>query len=1231
MYRKSKKLLAWSLVVCMIVTQMLFSSVALAADKAGLATDRFAGTDRYQTAIEVSKAGWTTSQYAVLAYGEVSADALAAAPLAKKLGAPILLTDKGALSAGVLAELQRLGVTEVYIVGGEGAVSKAVEDAVLAAGMDTTRLWGTDRYMTALAVAQEMGTPDTVAVVNGELYADALSISAVAAAKGWPVLLTGKDAMDADVKAYIGSKKVYVVGGAGVVSDAVLNQFSGAVRLGGVDRYDTNLKVLEQFAADLNFLNVFMATGEGFADALAGSVLAANYASPLVLVGTSVAPATLSFLGGKVTSETGVFAFGGSAVVSNSAVNAVKPVAPTGFRVESVSALSLNQIQVKFNKAFDKDSAKDLSLYTLKTGAPNGTNALLSNTSAWTGTPAVKLADDNKSLVITLDADEDGILDPVLVNQYTANVLIKNVKSADLSEVIADTTVDFAVLDATAPTVEGATSMGNKILKVKFSEEVQNITASSTAVVAASSYRLNGNSLHTYGLSGITYDSDSRTATLSFTNALPAGDYKLEVSHDNAIMDMVGLRLMQTEVSVSVTNNETAGKVQSVVVDADKTYIDIEFSKALASTSDAKNTALTISAANGTLVNILAAQSAGITVNVKDGKLRVTGSGANFTAITGPGTHAVNLYNSTSNDIWVKDAYGVKYEESSTSYSITADYVKPTVVSVVQATSTAIDVTYSKAVTDTAINKYNYTIKNSSDTVQPITSVEFKSGNQNKVVRINLTSAPTSGDYKVSISGVRSTSGNNLMDAYETTIAIGDTVGPTIVTNGVEFTGQNVYVTFSKNMDSTTATNAANYQFKGEALPSGTSLTMISSNQVKIVFPVATTVAVGNLLAVSGNVKDAVGNPLQGFGQSMALRARTDIITVAAWDSNPIRVTGRNKLEFKLDKELQSIVPASFTVNGTPATNASFINADGKAKVELTMPTDFFRFDGTVGGAAATLTLVAGQNTLGFDGRGLNAGAVGTAADYIAPELVSTTANQVRAYDVDEDGFLDHIVVEFTEAMNNAYMSLASFKVAGYKVLSVATDNAANIGALVGTLTTATTAGNGTNGNFAVIVIEERTGSNYDTGATPAVTFVGTMKDAARGNEFVLPTSAKVATDLAAPVLVGVASSATLATGNVPANTVFTLTFSETVVSNATITNADFTTTQALPDGATITWATTGGTVKATFTTATTGAGWLTTDTMVQAGALANAHAIEDTAGNDAVVNSAGAVTISGL
>lgn len=82
---KSKKVLAFLIAVCFILTQLFIASPVFAETPE---TNRISGDDRYQTAVAVSQTGWQTSDYAVLARGDDYADALCAGPLAYKYDGP---------------------------------------------------------------------------------------------------------------------------------------------------------------------------------------------------------------------------------------------------------------------------------------------------------------------------------------------------------------------------------------------------------------------------------------------------------------------------------------------------------------------------------------------------------------------------------------------------------------------------------------------------------------------------------------------------------------------------------------------------------------------------------------------------------------------------------------------------------------------------------------------------------------------------------------------------------------------------------------------------------------------------------------------------------------------------------------------------------------------------------------------------------------------------------------
>src|SRR5699024_9098343 len=79
--------------------------------------DRIEGDDRYDTAIEISREGWSESDTVILARGDEFADALAGVPLAHELDVPILLTLQDRLSKNGMAEIERLGAENVIVLG----------------------------------------------------------------------------------------------------------------------------------------------------------------------------------------------------------------------------------------------------------------------------------------------------------------------------------------------------------------------------------------------------------------------------------------------------------------------------------------------------------------------------------------------------------------------------------------------------------------------------------------------------------------------------------------------------------------------------------------------------------------------------------------------------------------------------------------------------------------------------------------------------------------------------------------------------------------------------------------------------------------------------------------------------------------------------------------------------------------------------------------------------------
>ncbi len=307
--------------------------------------ERLAGADRYATAHEISRGTWAdgTADTAVLATGGDFPDALSASGLAGALDAPLLLVGTEVTSA-LTDELGRLGVTDVYLVGGTGVISLDAEEA-LADDYTVTRVWGADRYETAAEVAREIEsvtgasfTADAF-VARGDEFPDALAVAPFAYSQAMPVLLTRPDALPAQTEAVMTDLAVdaaWVAGGTGAVTspvkdtvDTILNDNGGpsSIRWGGADRYATAADIagggISQGWAGTSYIGV--ATGSDFPDALAGGAACGAMSGSMVLTPSDSLPANVaSFISSNAGFDTDVVIYGGEGVVEPDVMSAIE-------------------------------------------------------------------------------------------------------------------------------------------------------------------------------------------------------------------------------------------------------------------------------------------------------------------------------------------------------------------------------------------------------------------------------------------------------------------------------------------------------------------------------------------------------------------------------------------------------------------------------------------------------------------------------------------------------------------------------------------------------------------------------------------------------------------------------------------------------------------------------------------------------------------------------------------
>jgi putative cell wall-binding protein len=268
---------------------------------------RLAGPDRFGTAVEITRAIYgdplavAPPSVIYLTNARNYPDALSAGPAAILQGGAILPVEQNGAPEVILAEIARLKPDRIVIMGQENAVSSVVEMQVadrlasVGASVPITRNGGASRYETAEMLIRSAFEPlgsQYAFIVTGQNYPDALAAGAAAGRLGAPVILvpgSGADlpASTAALLADLGVTHVLIAGGPTTVSpgiEADLRALAGLAsveRFAGADRYQTAAMINAAVFNGSEY--ALLASGMGFADALAGGPLAGVMGAPLYL------------------------------------------------------------------------------------------------------------------------------------------------------------------------------------------------------------------------------------------------------------------------------------------------------------------------------------------------------------------------------------------------------------------------------------------------------------------------------------------------------------------------------------------------------------------------------------------------------------------------------------------------------------------------------------------------------------------------------------------------------------------------------------------------------------------------------------------------------------------------------------------------------------------------------------------------------------------------------------
>jgi|GEM_PF-3101055 len=766
---------------------------AFASDYDRIDIKKIYGKDRFSTATEVSQEGWYYSDYAIVANGLGFADALCSTPLSKAVDGPILLTHANKLPDVTKNEISRLGVKKVYIVGGTGAVSKNIESQIRSMGIQVQRLGGKDRFETSLLIAKEMEklvyVDDIVIVPGDEKFegADALSIAPIAGSRSMPMLLASKNEISPSIKKWIdgmNANNTYVVGQTGAISDKAIKDIPSVVKINGKDRFDTNLKVLDEFSYYLEYERVYTskAVDSSIVDALTTGPLAAKKSSPLLLVGDKITPAQNKYLSALASRE--LVAIGGE--TPNDVILGLGKLLDknAASKIKSVTINEPREIIIEFDGIVKKSKAESKYNYEIP-------GVRISRAELMDGYSIVKLTlrdDLTKSKISNLEGTVENILGDNMKVRFSKK----------------NSSYDDKVTDNVKPTITGVevsdiSGTSLKRIKIKFSEKVKKADATNL-----NNYSIKDSKGVNVKLTSASFDNKDENEVILVTESVinSNGSYKLEVKGirdlSNNIMNPYGKPIsLKDTTKPKVTSFEVTNTSNPNIK-----YINITFSKEI-------NEASALSKGNYVIKDEKGKSYANSISKIEFNKYYKDRVTVTISNVSMDGECFIEIKN-------IKDLSGNAMEPYKNNLSFSL--ARPNIIlpfeikSVTGTNSRIIKVRFDRDMNKTDVSRVNsYIIRQGNITI-PVKKAEYSNSGGQYVATLTTADFIEEGDYELQFQNIKDATGVPL-NSQAVTIPISDIIRPEIyyhVTvkdvreNNVLTNKKTIEVKFDKNMQNGT-------------------------------------------------------------------------------------------------------------------------------------------------------------------------------------------------------------------------------------------------------------------------------------------------------------------------------------------------------------------------------------------------------------------------------------------
>ncbi|MCM3786027.1 S-layer homology domain-containing protein [Neobacillus mesonae] len=648
-------------------------------------------------------------------------------------------------------------------------------------------------------------------------------------------------------------------------------------------------------------------------------------------------------------------------------------VVTSATKVQSVTATNLKEVLVTLDGDVNKASAENVATYTLKDEAGN--------------TQTVKsaaLQDGGKSVILTLTNS--------LENQEIYKLSVNSLKGSDTTKLVTQKDIEFKPVDSALPEVVSVSGLGNKAVKITFSEPVV-----STSTVA-DTFKLDGNAI-----SGVISGSGTRELIVEVFNTMSVGNHTLTIN--DRVSDYVPYKLIETTKDFTVVEDTTAPTVAEVK--------DVTLEGATVVFSEEVKDNEAIKGGNYYWVSGSTKHYANSTVERIDSKtFKLTFSGSDKLPAVVTDLYVQNIVDYSGNVIAA---------DTKVSINPVVDQTRPEVVSAIfdDTSYDRVKFTFTKPVDLSTFKTTNVVLKDKDGKVVTDYGVSILGGASGATKEFTLvfSEAIDAGNYTLELSGLQDTTTlRNTMLPHTVTLEAKDAAAPGVLS--VTGSGNVYYVTYDKAMDTTTTASildADNYFVKyvrttsstpvTGKLPAGTNITPVNGNK-GVIITLPNNVVTVNEITIQG-VKSEAGIYLNNYSVTYGTESNPIVSNFQVTRAN---ATAKDTVSVKFNQPVSTVNKDGFSIStGLTVTNA-VVDSNDNTVVKLTLsgklpanPT-----------ASLNFTASAAKNLVNDSLTGTSA----TILDTIAPSVAKTDAGKINlGTDISFDSTARTLTINFDEAI----------------------------------------------------------------------------------------------------------------------------------------------------------------------------------------------------------------------